>query len=141
MTREDKILLLEDLCARLPFGVKVHDSRLGSDWTLQQMHIHMSSIDKVTINFDYESEIDNFRPYLRPLSSMTEEEYEKLGSWIYIKTGQSGQLLFDGFKEISTEDTLEALRFLNQHLFDYRGLIERGLALESTEEMYKTIEI
>ena len=102
MTREEKQLLLKDLCARLPYGVKYQDKIEGG--------IHILSLG---IIHHYE----RFIPYLRPLSSMTEEE-----DFIYSQ-------LPDGH--------IDEYDWLNAHHFDYRGLIPMGLALEASEGMYK----
>lgn len=109
MTQEDKELLLKDLSARLPYVVKYQDRIEGG--------IHILSLG---IIHHYE----RFIPYLRPMSSMTEEEYkeytEKLKGIFY------GSLL----------DNALVIDWLNAHHFDYRGLIERGLALKAPEGMY-----
>jgi len=107
MTQEEKQLLLKDLCARLPYGVKYQDKIEGG------IHIlHLGII----------SHYERFIPYLRPMSSMTDEEkeeYDKTFDWDYSIQGTP----FD---------------WLNAHYFDYRRLIEKGLALEAPEGMYKT---
>lgn len=67
------------------------------------------------------------KPYLRPMSSMTEEEKEELrNSNMVIAISTSG--------DVGT--TVIGFDWLNAHHFDYRGLIEMGLALESPEGMY-----
>ena len=69
MTQEEKQLLLKDLCARLPYGVKVQLSSSASP------HKFMG-YDKglVRIDTDQRYELEHIKPYLRPMSSMTEEE-------------------------------------------------------------------
>ena len=70
-----------------------------------------------------------FKPYLRPMSSMTEEEQRTLNSMcngVEMVSRLSGLKMFD-----------KAFDWLNEHHFDYRGLIPMGLALEAKEEMYK----
>lgn len=120
MTQEEKDLLLKDLCARLPYGVKLHiPSFSDTPQRLQQI----SDYETVEIN-DYAIPIDinEVKPYLRPMSSMTEEEdYE--------------------WWDFSNEPTVlgehtKSIDFLNSHHFDYRGLIAKGLALEAKEGMY-----
>ena len=68
--------------------------------------------------------VDPIKPYLRPMSSMTAEEKEE-----YIN-------LFEGMP--FCPDPISLLDWLNAHYFDYRDLIEQGLALEAPEGMYKT---
>ena len=114
MKQEEKDLLLCDLCARLPFGVKVFDD-MSRTYTLNIGNAYF--IDLIYSNGDYVE--PPLKPYLRPLSSMTEEE-EEMHRILY------GNLEFE-----------EYVDFLNSHHFDYRGLIEKGLALEAKEGMYK----
>ena len=117
MTQEEKELLLKDLCARLPYGVKIKflpDDRLDGI-VLHYLDNGLTVLQKGAIG--YRAHIKNIRPYLRPMSSMTEEEKEEYeatcGDWY---------------------ETLETYDWLNEHHFDYRGLIEKGLAIEVTEE-------
>ena len=112
MKPEDKDLLLKDLCARLPYRVKVtfagHSGR--EDCILNSQHL----------NSTYAIEYLGLKPYLRLISSMTEEEKMKLSlSQIYA---------FTHYNEIAKMD------WLNAHHFDYRGLIDKGLAIEVTED-------
>ena len=110
MTQEEKQLLLKDLCARLPYGVKVKyifDDSSHCPFELSTK-ILQECLDK------------GFLPYLRPMSSMTEEEE------IYYNT------VYTTLKFYEKED------WLNAHHFDYRGLIEKNLALEASANMYKT---
>ncbi len=119
MTPEEKQLLLKDLCARLPYGIIVH------------FHdINVADYDRQLIGEDLdfiELYLRDCKAYLRPMSSMTEEEEDE-----YLKCG------FDDIAE-SGEIVVPAHRidFLNAHHFDYRGLIEKGLALVAPEGMYK----
>ena len=119
MTQEDKKLLLQDLCARLAFHCRVFyeyvddldNKTYGYSLTLNTWCIDEFNANKAVV-----------KPYLRPMSSMTEEERK-----IYAK------LLFADLGGVY-EDYYKALDYLNAHHFDYRGLIERGLAIEVTEE-------
>ncbi len=113
MTQEDKELLLKDLCARLPYGVMVR---------VEVNDVFITPTDEVaTVNtismLDYPQKF-RITPYLRPMSSMTEIEKEELRALKWTKL------------EHYTVD------WLNVHHFDYRGLIEEGLALEAPEGMY-----
>ncbi len=118
MKQEEKELLLKDLCSRLTYGIFVKENRESLD-------------DSPTIyTFDYHPCIDNCKPYLRPMSSMTNDEmveFDKIKEnprYIPDKSGIS--LLIPSYVD-----------WLNEHYFDYRGLIEKGLALEAPEGMYK----
>ena len=119
MTQEDKKLLLQELCARLPHKVKVY---VGDDLAMTLRQIDYKCFCESWENEDFKSHSRWKLSYLRPMSSMTEEERK-----IYAK------LLFTDLGGVY-EDYYKALDYLNAHHFDYRGLIERGLAIEVTEE-------
>lgn len=136
MTQEEKNLLLKDLLPRLQYGVKIQT------WYGE---IITSDLNTFPIGYD---EIDieqlaEMKPYLRSLSSMTEEEEKEL-SKKYVWNIWSGQIqiryhsqgCWDDETECPTEEYIELFDWLNAHHFDYRGLIENGLALEATEGMY-----
>lgn len=109
----DKELLYRDLFARLPYGIFVEDNIVSTEPVIYTMDFHPNYF--------------NCKPYLRPMSSMTEEEYEnfrKTVKW------------FERFDKPTFEWTYESYDWLNAHHFDYRGLLERGLALEAPEDMY-----
>lgn len=92
------------------------------------------------------------RPYLRPMSSMTEEEKEEYRKLSDEVIGSYGPYNWEfiahcvrlGIKPGNPHECIDeyvdmdAIDFLNAHHFDYRGLIEKGLALEAPEGMYKT---
>lgn len=121
MTQEDKQLLLKDLCARLPYHptVKIYnDSWEGCkkgefDNTMGFHHVEGFKCDRIEIE-----------PYLRPMSSMTEEER----LLFYQNTLQYNEET--GYSEY----TYKSIDWLNAHHFDYRGLIEKGLAIAVTKE-------
>ena len=135
MTQEERELLLVDLCARLSYGVMIEvQHELG-----KLTSIDIDDNDEVIIysgDCDEDAKIEYCKPYLRPMSSMTEEEYKSV-SWegcshTYNYSSKSGFR----FVEIKTF-TLNILNWLNTHHFDYRGLIPKGLATEAPEGMYK----
>ena len=108
MTKEEKSILLKDLCARLPYGIFVKENRYSLD------------DGPVIYTYDYHPCIDNCKPYLRPMSSMTEEERKELRDKnIIIAVSTSG----------TVETTTNGFDWLNKKGFDYRGLIPMGLAL------------
>ena len=114
MTQNDKHLLLKDLCARLPYGIFVYDK-----------------IDNKSIyTISYHPHIDNCKPYLRPMSSMTEEERIKIA----VLSKFNGLTKSADFAECSSI----VVDYCTSRYLDYRGLIEKGLALEAPEDMYKT---
>ena len=121
MTQEDKQLLLKDLCARLPYGVIC---RYAAAIPLLGEALNYGPLQEIRRKGEYftvngaDCLYEDIKPYLRPMSSMTEEEYEEFGYDVLRYTPRE----FD---------------WLNAHHFDYRGLIEKGLALEAPEEMYR----
>lgn len=119
MTQEEIQLLLKDLCARLPYGVKcfAEDSEYGDVGVVYSVDPFEKVDPNIYIQY-YKGNVMSFftsevRPYLRPMSSMTEEEQLEYGS-------------FDGLAK--------CMDWLNAHHFDYRGLIEKGLAIAVTKE-------
>ena len=120
MTQEDKELLLKDLCARLPHKIKF----LRESWNYesdQELSVieSLEDIDKDGyINNTKVYKVEDIKPYLFPLSSMTEEE----------------KLMYEGLM-IGTDNIsymLDVIDWLNSHHFDYRGLIEKGLSIDAT---------
>lgn len=127
MTKEDKDLLIKDLCARLPYGVwieqKLKSCKFGSKCMLHAYDI--DAIKREQYNF--------YKPYLFPLSSMTEEQKEEFRNKFDIDIDISK--IFNGIDfcgSISFRTISEIIDWLNKNHFDYRYLIERGLALDAT---------
>ena len=88
MTQKDKELLLRDLCARLPYGVNVKTTGDNESYTLLSINSN-KSIALIGLDFDgvyatSKIKIDDVKPYLRPMSSMTEEEWKELNCIGYI---------------------------------------------------------
>ena len=149
MLQEDKELLLKDLCSRLPYGVKVQVECDAEEFG------KTVEVDEITMIDKYGEEIllyhageyfsiEEIKPYLRPMSSMTEEEKDELHDWGWEYTGND--IITGGSTDADNchkgyEKNLYDLKWLgdwlNAHHFDYRGLIEKGLALEAPECMYK----
>ena len=132
MTQEDKELLLKDLVARLPYGVICNDNRHGSgrvtyiDITPDDIEQKNGKVVVYYFDFDECGELKNCKPYLRPMSSMTEEEkkeYELLANHCIVTS--------IGFIHLEAAPLTD---WLNAHHFDYRGLIPMGLAIAVTEE-------
>ena len=137
MIAEEKSLLLRDLCARLPYGVNAEgeyeeDVDYNNPFPRIEKSIgHIDGIDH--IGFDdgevyvtiegIPCELSYVKPYLRPMSNMTDEEdkeFREIKQSYYFD--EDGYILFE---------------WLNKKMFDYRGLIPMGLALEALEGMYK----
>ena len=123
MTQKDKKLLLKDLCARLPYGVKciVTKSRIEEGQKGDMGKLVCICLEGVNCISDipFFSEFGNFKPYLFPLSSMTEEQEKEYNNLNCYELG-------------CFPHTEEALDYLIKNHFDYRGLIEMGLAINAT---------
>jgi hypothetical protein len=124
MDLKEKQLLLADLCARLPYGVKVYNE----PYTFDLDNFEFSSTISKTI---LEIIKEGWKPYLRPMSSMTEEERNEYFDF------RSQELQRVAFAEVGREEAIsEVMDWLLSHHFDFRGLISLGLALEAPEGMY-----
>lgn len=134
MTQEEKDILIADLCGRLPYGliIKCNDG-------FRQSKEKLVSIDVGNGLINYDWRLTDIKPYLRPISSMTEEEKEELRdtyAWLY------SEYPFDDEDEdeedvgCHPEPSTETYDWYNRKMFDYRGLIPNGLALEAKEGMY-----
>ena len=127
MTQEEKYLLLKDLCARLPYKVKVQDIYYNG---LEPVPIWLLDLDaqKVRLFADegYQS-IEYIKPYLFPMSSMTEEQKEEFNT----RSLELQLKVIDD--EIMYEKATEfEVDFYNKHHLDWRGLIPMGLAIDAT---------
>lgn len=131
MTQEEKELLLKDLSARLPYGVIVSIKELDSDRKPWFGELSCKDLDCFIHDVAYES----IKPYLRPMSSMTAEECKELGE-LSATIENVGETLPNTpyYIEVARPEQID---YLNACHFDYRGLIEKGLALEAPEGMYK----
>lgn len=128
MTKEEKQLLLVDLSARLSYGVKcTTKSSWNGIYTIEGYKDNRFFLDcPVYDEGDDEWMIESVVPYLRPMSSMTEEEYKE-----YSKLWN----LQDEFPtDADIRLKVDVFNWLNAHHFDYRGLIEKDLAIAVTPE-------
>lgn len=120
MTKEDKELLLKELCARLPYGIKflIESWNFESDQELSVIE-SLEDIDKDGyINNTKVYKVEDIKPYLYPLSSMTDE--------------QKSQYKFYLTRFVFVYDASLLIDWLNKNHFDYRGIIEKGLAIDAT---------
>lgn len=132
MTREEKTLVLKDLSMRLPYGVKVNHLLDTKPSDLFAIDTYRSTLYCFRNGREEWYKVEFIKPYLRPMSSMTEEEKEELVSK-HIK------LVFND-KEYNPETVavdIDGFDWLNKNMFDYRGLIPAGLANAALEGMYK----
>ena len=131
MTQEEKELLLKDLCARLPYHTIVSTGE--EDLELVKVDILNGLVYVFSESF-LEFDAFEIKPYLRPMSSMTEEEKKEFNSLI---NGVEERCINAYGKGGYTLAFTEVNDWLNANHFDYRGLIPMGLALEAPEGMYK----
>lgn len=116
MTKEEKDLLLKDLSARLSYKVivefilyKDEEKPWIGELSCKDLDCFMHDVGFVEI-----------KPYLFPLSSMTEEEVDEFTQFdVY----GNGEYIIPNY---------ETIDWLNAHRFDYRGLIEKGLAIDAS---------
>ena len=148
MKQEDQELLLKDICARLPYGVKgkceIDASYDTSFDTKLQTHTFNAIVYGIKENsllvtplIENQDELEfaneevgdgidilDFKPYLFPISSMTEEQRQEAESLAeVIKVPMYGEFL---------SPTPKYYDWLNKNYFDYRGLIPNGLAIDAT---------
>ena len=139
MTQKNKELLLRDLCCRLSYGVKVTTTNTAIKFGVISGISIENKISVRTKHADIVFNCTEVKPYLFPLSSMTEEQYESLResgilsncshSYEYVNPHIHGvSFIFKEFKTYS----LELIEWLNKNHFDYRGLIPMGLAVNCT---------
>lgn len=147
MTQEDKQLLLKDLIGRLPYGVICTVwFKDGEGWKNEDMKLSglfSDSSQQFFTSTNGSAYSDEFIFYLRPMSSMTEEEVKEIQkiNWQFCKPNNVLLECFvgnadDGYCSVSQMSDI--LEYLNAHHFDYRGLIEKGLALKAPEGMYES---
>lgn len=118
MIQEDKELLFKDLCARLPYNLMV-DYKGESYYVLGITHRRLL-LCKPFMSYPLNEcpLVKEVKPYLFPMSNMTEEQFKE--KWELEHSGDMEHL------------SIPALDWLNKNNFDYRGLIEKGLAIDAT---------
>ena len=138
----DKELLLKDLCARLPYGIKfLRESwNFETDQELSVIEV-LEDIDKDGyINNTKVYKVEDIKPYLFPLSSMTEEQKKEISKryklhtyyGLYIEITNHSEGYWDDDNSCNLQDYLWLVDWFNKNHFDYRGLIEKGLAIDAT---------
>ena len=131
MTQEDKELLMQDLCARLKYDVKVlYSNKVFSidyiSYTYEEIKLY-NDYDYYTLN------ISVVKPYLFPLSSMTEEQEDE---WYEVFVDPLSKKLDrhtrQEYLQFQADAQAFGIEYLLKNHFDYRGLIEKGLAIDAT---------
>ena len=151
MTTKDRDLLMKDLCGRLPYKVRCKCvNGLGGGETEKGVLKYVGNCYGVISNY-YEDvplhsgfvnnvfyPIENVKPYLRPKSSMTEEEKVEYDQLCY--NCQEQDSVDYNITQLDRTQLIYVIDWLNAHHFDYRGLIEKGLALEAPKDIYEKIK-
>ena len=128
MTREEKELLLKDICARMPYGVVIHfDEKTDQDD--ERLYGMRENGGKFLINDAFY--IEEVKPYLFPLSSMTEEQKREY-NFLKHEVPVCHYEYDDVVEEFELYDSPESFEYLIENHFDYRGLIPMGLAIDAT---------
>lgn len=139
MTQENKELVLKDLCARLPdkvivdYAYNAFDVRKGNHVKHGSKCILNCYLLDVFISPRQNEKGEYIKPYLFPMSSMTEEQKK----YITDKWSINEEFNFEidtnwGEYFVELGDTVDFINWLNENHFDYRGLIEKGLAIDAT---------
>lgn len=147
MTEEEKDIIYKDACCRLPYHP--YAAYTLKDGTM--INVQLTGADDgqyYGYNSDTWGHIPDYdvKLYLRPLSSMTEEELDELKNYtgllydnLDLASFQNGvyKCLDFYLSEVPADVVIKVFDWLHMHHFDYRGLVSMGLALEAPKEMYK----
>ena len=132
-----KELLIKDLSSRLPYGVKVNGVFLN--YNKDKGKILYEECDK-EFNYEHLNRYETLKPYLFPLSSMTEEQKKEISKRYKLHTyyelcveiTNHSEGYWDDDNSCNLQDYLWLVDWFNKNHFDYRGLIEKGLAIDAT---------
>ena len=132
MTKEDKELLFQDLCARLPYHVRLKVWLKEGPTEEGFLDLEHNYEDVLRAAFYY-NDIKDIKPYLRPMLSMTEEEKK---DFLHLTNWDENDLIdiikYPHMYEFTI--SIKAFDWLNKNHFDYRGLIPKKLAIEVNKE-------
>lgn len=158
MTQDEKELLLKDLSARVPYNVKAYvrswswliNESIEDNCVVHDVSPYLNTVSvyselesvNVSVNVILGNDDYDIKPYLFPMTSMTDEQK----SYLYYNTkfdvDRYGDLITkfdedDNYLYTDLYDYLSIIDWLNKNHFDYRGLIEKGLAIDCTNmEIY-----
>ena len=131
MKQENKELLLKDLCARLPYGVKcqVKEDEYVYNGTLCRIEVdnrngHLLDFNESINGFDCQVYLSEVKLYLFPMSSMTEEQKEE---YCHLQ-----QKIIYNSKGLVNTDIMEYINWCYKNHLDVNGLIKKGLANDAT---------
>ena len=139
MTQKDKELLLKDLCARFMYDVicmDIHaDKKFINKWNVVGIDRYFGdeflqvSISNCEETYGYKTPVENIKPYLFPLSSMTEEQKKEYNSLVWFNGLSRG---WNSDDAVILDEVPMLTDFYHKNHIDYRGFIEKGLALDAT---------
>ena len=140
MTQEEKELLLKDLCARSYYWPEV-TPKYGVTayiYGIENTNDGLFRIQEIEDVHDYSivESVDEFKVYLRPMSSMTKKEKREVSKFGVCEDGAFHNDFYD--VGIYMEEAFTAISWLLERHFDINNLIQKGLALEAPKGMYKT---
>ena len=131
MTQENKELLIRDLCARVPYGVKY--MRYSWNYDIDQELPVIETLECVDkdgyINHRRVYTVGDIKPYLFPLSSMTDEQKKELQELHFDYISDE---IFNDIEFVYHYDCVHLIEWLIKNHFDIYGLIEKGLAIDAT---------
>ena len=142
MTQKERNLLVQDICARFPYGViakKEYTFVFTNGTTSKSKEIGKIDLEDIEYLISGDDCVDVLKPYLRPISSMTEEEKGELRdtyAWLYSEYPFEDEGEDEDDVGCHPEPSTETYDWYNRKMFDYRGLIQKGLAIEAPEGMY-----
>ena len=133
MTQEDKKRLFKDLCARLPYGLKVKIKHYDDAWELLAIYTNGTTYATRDVGYPIETYFEDCKPYLFPLSSMTEEQKKYIAN----RWGINEDFDFEidpnwGEYLVDLGDVVDYVNWLIENHFDFNWLIPKGLAIDAT---------
>ena len=135
LSEEDRILLTRDMSSRIAFGLRVDlDLDKGFIATLNKLDVqplydHSNTVKRVysfVDELDCYFDINRVRPILKKMGNIEQRDLDD-----YRKYTSNQDATID---DILRMDRLETFEWLTSRFFDFRGLIEKGLAID--EKVY-----
>lgn len=160
MNKEEKNELITAFCGYLPYGVQCCEYNIEygyHDCVLEAIHMNYFDDGEHCVEGYWENRVENVKPYLRPIDSMTIEELEDYArykfasdkiweivefrnAWWFLnvrcRNRNNGDMWTFQIKRTSPFEDYKGIEWLNSHFFDYRDLLKKGLALKAPDEMY-----
>ena len=134
MTQENRKLLLQDLSARLTYGVKCVSGVDDATLIIEGINPNCNGASEVQVTYErsginFDTKISSIKPYLFPMLNMTDEQKEEYRKVCELDTEILSKHPMDGTPFPALYNSQD---WLNKNHFDYRGLIEKGLAIDAT---------